>query len=481
MQILNKYITKIKKSNSALKDVSFVAGGTVISQGIAILVLPVLSRIYTPADFGIAAIFASVIAILSEISGFRYYLAIPLPKSERYANAVIVLSLFVQFIFSLILCLLLLATDLRFFTAIRLENLFQYRFLVPIGVFLISLYVTLTQWAIRTKSFSTIGKTKISQSITGNFAKVIFGLLNIKPLGLLLGEIISRASGITTLYKGIVSIKGVPKTTRQDVVKVALKYRNFPLFDIWTALLNTAGYQIVPYLILIFYDSQTTGYFSMAFTLMAVPGALIGTAIGQVFLQKAASAQHSGNLKELTFKAYLVLLRLSLFPILLLSIMSPLIFSIVLGKQWADAGIYAMLLGPWVMIMFIQSPLSNVFSILGLQKQALVLEIVYSSSRIAAFLFGTLWKDARIAILFLSLAGFFITIIRLWYVLISSGNKTNYIIKNTIPVVCEAIILLIIPVMLVFVNQKPIIVIFSLIIAFCIFTYRNLKSIKDIL
>ena len=68
MQILNKYITKIKKSNSALKDVSFVAGGTVISQAIGILVLPVLSRIYTPADFGIAAIFASVIAILSEIS-----------------------------------------------------------------------------------------------------------------------------------------------------------------------------------------------------------------------------------------------------------------------------------------------------------------------------------------------------------------------------------------------------------------------------
>ncbi|MDY9920629.1 MAG: oligosaccharide flippase family protein [Synergistota bacterium] len=473
MQILNKYINKIKKSNSALKDVSFVAGGTVISQAIGILVLPVLSRIYTPADFGIAAVFASAITILSHISGLRYYLAIPLPKSDRYANAVIVLSLLVQFIFSLVLCLLLIATDLNFFTKIRLENLYQYRYLVPIGVFLISLYVTLTQWAIRTKSFSTIGKTKISQSITGNVAKVILGLLNIKPLGLLLGEIMSRASGITTLYKGIVSIKGVPKTTRQDIVKVALKYRNFPLFDIWTALLNTAGYHIVPYLILIFYDSQTTGYFSMAFTLMAVPGALIGTAIGQVFLQKAASAQHSGNLKELTFKAYLVLLRLSLFPILLLSIMSPLIFSVVLGKQWADAGIYAMLLGPWVMIMFIQSPLSNVFSILGLQRQALVLEIVYSASRIAAFLFGTLWKDARIAILFLSLSGFFITIIRLWYVLISSGNNTNYIIKKTFPVIIETTVLAFFPLLLYFNNSEFYLIVLTAIITLLIFLYRN--------
>lgn len=473
-------IKNLKKSNSAIKDVSFVAGGTVISQAIAILMLPVLSRIYTPDDFGIAAVFASAIIILSGISGLRYYLAIPLPKSERYANAVIILSLIIQFAFSFLLCLLMLVIGFDFFTKIKLGKLYQYRFLIPIGIFLISLYVTFTQWAIRSKSFSTIGKTKISQSVAGNVAKIILGLLNLKPLGLLLGEIISRASGITTLYKGVVSIKGVPKTTKRDILRVAVKYRNFPLFDIWTALLNTAGYHLVPYLILIFFDSKTTGYFSMAFTLMAVPGALMGTAIGQVFLQKAASAHNSGNLKELVFKTYLTLLRLSLFPILLLSILSPTIFSVVLGKQWGDAGVYALLLGPWVMIMFIQSPLSNIFSILGLQKQALLLEIVYSVSRISAFMIGTLWEDARIAIFFLSFAGFLVTIVRLWYVLIVSGNKTFTITKKSFSVCYEATILLAIPLMIYFLNTNKYYLILSAIVTLFIYSYRMFMLYKHV-
>lgn len=478
MRIYDSLITKIRKSNSAIKDVSFVAGGTAISQAIAILMLPVLSRIYTPDNFGIAAVFASAVTILSGISGLRYYLAIPLPKSERYANAVIILSLIIQFVFSLLLCLFLIITDFNFFTKIRLEGLYQYRYLVPIGVFLIGLYVTFTQWAIRSKSFSTIGKTKISQSIAGNVAKVILGLLDLKPLGLLLGEIISRASGITTLYKGIVSTRGVPKTTKRDILRVAAKYRNFPLFDIWTAFLNTAGYHLVPYLILMFFDSQTTGYFSMAFTLMAVPGALIGTAIGQVFLQKAASAHNSGNLKELVFKTYLTLLRLSLFPILLLSILSPTIFSVILGKQWADAGVYAMLLGPWVMIMFIQSPLSNIFSILGLQKQGLLLEIMYSVSRISAFLIGTLWKDASIAIFFLSIAGFLVTIVRLWYVLIASGNSTNHILKISLPVFTETMMLLFVPVTIYFLFSNTL-ALLSATFMFCLYIYRNYKYYKN--
>ena len=108
MKIYDNLIAKIRKSNSAIRDVSFVAGGTAISQAIAILMLPVLSRIYTPDNFGIAAVFASAVTILSGISGLRYYLAIPLPKSERYANAVITLSLIIQFVFSLLLCLFLI-------------------------------------------------------------------------------------------------------------------------------------------------------------------------------------------------------------------------------------------------------------------------------------------------------------------------------------------------------------------------------------
>ena len=82
---------------SAARHVSIIAGGTVIAQAVGILTMPIVSRIYSPADYGIMAVYASVIAILGELSSFRYHLAIPLPKRERYANALVILSCQVHF------------------------------------------------------------------------------------------------------------------------------------------------------------------------------------------------------------------------------------------------------------------------------------------------------------------------------------------------------------------------------------------------
>ena len=127
----------------------------------------------------------------------------------------------------------------------------------------------------------------------------------------------------------------------------------------------------------------------MANNLLMLPGALIGTAIGQVFLQRAAIAYYEGSLKEVTIKTYHNLLVTGIYPGLFLSLTAPYLFSVILGSEWKEAGIFAMIMGPWAIAMFIQSPLSNILSILGKQKQAMLIEILYSLTRIAAFIIGT--------------------------------------------------------------------------------------------
>lgn len=479
MLSIKEMIKKIKKNNSTLSDVTSVAGGTVVAQAISILLIPIISRIYSPTDFGLASVFVSTITVFSLISGLGYFFAIPLPMSDRYANAIILLTLLLHTTFTLLLVLLLSASGLVFFKKIGLEELYRYKMLVPLGIFLVGLYNIFTQWAIRNRSFSSIGKTKVSQSLVGNLSKIILGIMNIKPLGLLLGDVLSRAGGSLTLLREIVAKKGFPKSNKSDMRKVAIKYRNFPLFDIWSNLLNSAGYHLVPYLILIFYSSRITGYFSMAYTLMAIPGSLIGTAIGQVFVQRAATAYHNGDISSIASKTFAALLRISFFPILLLSIMSPFVFSFVLGEAWKEAGVYSMLLGPWVMIMFIQSPLSNIFSIMGLQKQALFIEIFYSSARIIAFMLGSLSGNAKIAIASLSIAGFIVTVFRLWYVLVSSGNKTSHIMKIAAPIIVESMALLSVPFLFYFINPDSLYFLFSGILAFAVYVFRNISLFKN--
>ena len=63
---------KLRTPDSALRQMSFIVGGTVVAQAMNVFILPVISRIYTPADFGVMATYSCVIAVLSEIPGLRY-------------------------------------------------------------------------------------------------------------------------------------------------------------------------------------------------------------------------------------------------------------------------------------------------------------------------------------------------------------------------------------------------------------------------
>ena len=122
-----------------------IAGGTAIAQGINILSTPILSRMYSPEDFGIAAVFVSLIFLLSVVASLRYELAIPLPKTERHADALVILSFIVQIIFAFILLILVLCIKDDLMYKIKLEALIPYKMLIPFGVFGTSIYVMLTQ------------------------------------------------------------------------------------------------------------------------------------------------------------------------------------------------------------------------------------------------------------------------------------------------------------------------------------------------
>ena len=440
-------ISKVKdllKSNTSLKHITMIAGGTTLAQLVNILATPVISRIYSPEDFGVAAVFMSVVSILSVISALRYELAIPLPKTERYADAAVLISFLIQIIFVLILTIIVYLASDNFMYKARLEVLIPYKIFISVGVLGTGIYGMLTQWAIRRQCFNVIAKTKITQITAGIITKIVLGVLRISPLGLILGDIVSKMGGLGSLLIGILTERSLPKWNFQDIKRVAIRYKNFPLFDIWTAIFNVAGYQLIPYLSLIYYDSRTTGYFAMANNLLMLPGALIGTAIGQVFLQRAAIAYYEGSLKEVTIKTYHNLLITGIYPGLFLSLTAPYLFSVVLGSEWKEAGIFAMIMGPWAIAMFIQSPLSNILSILGKQKQAMLIEILYSLTRIAAFIIGTIWNDAKTSIFLLMLTGLILTAGRLWYTfyLLKIQNK---ILAYLFPVLKESVLLLTIP------------------------------------
>ena len=481
MESIRNFLNRLLPKGSAMRHVSILAGGTTIAQGLNVAIMPVLSRVYSPADFGVMAVFVSVTAIFTELSGFRYHLAIPLPKHERYAKALVVLSFFLQAVFVVLISLILLVAGKTMLAKLSLDSLIPYRYLIPVGVAGMGAYIALTQWAIREKLFQTIARTKVTQSVSGVLTKVVLGFMGFRPIGLLLGSIIGQAGGITTLASSLLKKKGLPKPPLEDIKRVALRYRKFPMYSTWSGMLNTVGRQIMPILLVAFYDPQVAGLFAMAQNLLLIPAVFIGQAIGQVFLQRASVARYEGNLKELSLKTYTLLLRLGFYPTMLISFFAPPVFSFVLGPKWLEAGSFARVLGPWLALTFAYSPMSVLFSVLDRQGVGLATEIVYITARVAAFWIGTTFGGPILSATLFGLVGFIVLFLRMNYLLLVSRNELRTITRINMTVFAETIGLLFLPVGALLLNLGWILISLALVVSMGVFFVRGYSLFKPLI
>jgi len=484
LESIRNFLNRLLPKDSAMRHVSILAGGTTIAQGLNVAIMPVLSRIYSPSDFGVMAVFVSVTAILTELSGFRYHFAIPLPKQVRYAKAILVLSFFLQSVFVVVISLLLVLIGKPLLKMVSMETLIPFRFLIPVAVAGMGAYITLTQWAIREKLFQTIARTKVTQSISGAIAMVSLGFLGFRPFGLLIGKIIGQAGGITTLARSIIKKKGLPKPPLEDIKRAALRYRKFPMYETWSGMLNTVGRQIMPILLVALYDPQVAGLFAMAQSLLHIPTVFVGQAIGQVFLQRASVARYEGNLKELSLKTYTLLLRLGFFPILLISFFAPPVFSFLLGPKWLEAGSFAQILGPWIGFIFASSPIGLLLTIQNRQGTGLIFEGLLLVTRVVSIWLGSLWGGPFLAMTLFVIFSLVILIPKMVYSLKIAGNSVTVIIIQTLLIVVEAVVLLSLPFGAFVVGSNPkilaLFVVFSLslflVINFMRYTRGSLKK-----
>ena len=79
------HLRRLLPKNAFARGISLLVGGTAGAQLLTILAAPALTRQYGPEDFGLLAVYASLLALIGVISSLRYELAIPLPVGDAEA------------------------------------------------------------------------------------------------------------------------------------------------------------------------------------------------------------------------------------------------------------------------------------------------------------------------------------------------------------------------------------------------------------
>lgn len=354
-----------------------LAGGTALGQALALLAAPLLTRLYTPEDFGVLGVYASLLGIFSAIASLRYEFAIPIPERDRDAAALVILSLAIIPATATGLGIGLWLFQYHIIRWTRSPGLAAYLWLIPAGVVLWGSYNVFNYWAVRRKAFPRIARTKLTQSVSMLTTQIV--LFPFGAIGLLLGHLTSGAAGIGTLASLARrdDRSSFQRVGLADIRRAAWHHRRFPWYSAPAGLVNTAGV-LSPLLIFsAMYGPGPAGQLALVQRVAGIPIALIGRSFAQVYLSEGASAlrRSPASFRRLFLRTSGRLAILAAIPAGVLVVGGPTLFPLIFGEQWSDAGRWSRYLGCMLAIQMVASPVSQTFNLLNRQNWQLVWDV----------------------------------------------------------------------------------------------------------
>ena len=353
-------------SNEFNRNVTKLVLGTGFAQIIPIALTPILTRIYSPEDFGIFAIYMAIASILGVIATARYELSIVLPKNDKNALDIFYLCNIVSFSLSFIffIFIYIFTEELNIF--IGLDSYSNILFLLPLSIIAAGLLQSLSYLLVRRKEFSSLSKSKIFLSGGYSSSQLTFGsIFSASGLNLSIGYISGQFFSIFYLIKkNWAFLKSRDFSTRR-IYNIAKKYKKFPMYSSPGAIMDTSAVQVPIILINKFFNSNLTGQFSLTMRIINLPLAFIGSSISQVLLNKIADSDHTHPdrvlplLISLTFKLLIFILPL----VIICFLFGEELFVYVFGPNWAFAGSLAAPISIVIAIRFVVSPLSAVLTL----------------------------------------------------------------------------------------------------------------------
>ena len=387
------------KGSLFLRNIATLVSGSAIAQLIGLACAPLLTRLYSPEDFGLLGVFMAVSAVAATIATLRYDMAVVLPAEDRSAWSLLCLA------GGWSLCAVLLVGVLLYPIRHFLADSAGVPWLVPYFVWLPLLVLTsgwlslATHWSIRKKRFRAMSTSSVASCLLGNGYKVGGGLMGFGGGVLIVGTFIQQTLHLLMLAFQL--RKNVPRAPYDpvDARAQAREHRSFPLYRMPQDGLNTLTVQLPNIILAACYSPAIIGFYLLAQRVLQAPTSMIRESVLSVMYQRFVEADHQNqNLYSICLKATLLMVGAMLPFVVVILIWGPLLFEWVFGKEWLIAGHYARWLVLWVAVSFCNVPAVVVIPVVGLNRFLLVFEVLSTSIRIGALLVVARMLEAELAI-----------------------------------------------------------------------------------
>lgn len=380
--------------------------GTGVAQIIPVVISPILTRIYTPEDFGKYGIYLAIVGILTPVITLRYELAIMLNVENRERKYIMHTAIYTTIIISFVI--LLIITALKVLSVhLHHENLLlNDLLLIPLSLILIGLYQSLYYWNNKEGNYKLISSSNIFRSAIVALFTIIFGYYNYGYSGLVYGFIIAQIIQLIYIYsKSNFTIDNSSYLSRKRIFVILKKYSNYPKYSSASAIIQSVSSQSPIVVLESLFNSKISGFYYFGQKIINVPITFIGRAVGTVYYKDIADNIDNEILKLNIIKKYYYNLHVLIIPVMaVLFFFGDEIFKVVFGLEWEVAGTYVILMVPWITYNFIALPFIYNFEILNKQDLLTKLNSIALLLRIASLFIGyIIHNDPYYSILYFSI------------------------------------------------------------------------------
>lgn len=372
------------------RNVLTLIGGAAMAQFLPVLVSPILTRFFSPADFGVYALFTAAVSVCAACAAGRYDMAIMQPADDGDAAGLWRLGVAVAALVGLTLLALLhgLANllDVEFTRRLAAGPL---PYLVPLSVFCLAVFNCCSQWLNRHQRYGLISGLRVMQGAVIAAASVFGALVMPGTYGLVwaasLGNVLVAVAGVGCCLRPLAGA-----APARDTWRLAVAYRKYPLVSMPTGLLNSGVLQAPALFFSHFFSSAVTGFYGLAFRVLAGPTSIVATSVGQIYFQRV-SVHANHNPGAIVAEIRRTALRLGLLSVtffLPVLLFGEALFALVFGEPWRTAGYYAGIMAVSASIKFVVSPLSTTFMAVDRQTTLAKWQIAYFATAVTTLGLG---------------------------------------------------------------------------------------------
>lgn len=394
----------MKSKDGLGKNIAIMGLGTVLAQGVNVLIQPVLSRIFSASDLGVYTFLISIANILIPVASLKLDLLIVSEEDDRKAQYMTDVCVILNFAIAFACAVVLFLCNLFVPGCV----LFQYGaliYFVPILVLTNGLRFLFISYNNRYKEYGLISKLGIIRETGRALIQTFSGFLSFGAPGLLAGYAIAPILGYRLqMRRYFHEWKNRPRISLSQIKECLLvKGKKQILYIMPAQLINGFSSSLVTMMIASLFSASALGYYSMGVRVLEVPIIFISANVSKVCYQRICESISKSRLISKTVIKLAVLLAIASFLTFgLIHVVAVPLCEFVFGDGYSVAGSYIQCLCLMYATRLVSSSFAGAFTAFGKQKFELLLNIALVIVAFIAYglsIYGSLTMEAFLTVI----------------------------------------------------------------------------------